>query len=356
MLVQIKTKAIFTEEKIKSILRPLISITVALCVVAIILAVLGKNPLSVFASMLEGAFGSQNAIAETLLKASTLIMVGLAYAFSSKCGLVNIGIEGQLYMGALGGTAAGIYLDLPSFLHIPVCFIAGFICGGIWGGIVAFFKNQFGSNEVITTVMMNYVAIYFIGFMVTGPMKEPDGVNPQTASVAESAQIPTLIPDTRFNWGFVFALLLLVVYYIYWSRTKMVYEMSVVGKNRNVGAYAGMNVKRVVMSAMFVSGGLGGMAGTLEILGNQLRLKEGFSAGFGFDGIAVALLGGNTAPGIFLSSVLFGALRTGGNRIQMTEGVPSAITGIVQGLVILFVLIDFLHKNNKIKKPAKKGE
>ncbi len=355
MLVQTKTRNVFTEENIKSVLRPIISIVVALCVVAMILLALGKNPIDVFASMFEGAFGSQNAIAETLLKASTLIFVGLAYAFAARCGLVNIGIEGQLYMGALGGTAAGIYLDLPFVIHVPVCFIVGFLCGGIWGGIVAFFKNRFRSNEVITTVMMNYVAIYFIGFMVTGPMKETEGVNPQTDPVLESAQIPELIPDTRLNWGFILALVVLVVYHIYWSRTKMGYEMSVVGKNNNVGAYAGMNVKRVVMTSMLVSGGLGGMAGTLEILGNQLRLKEGFSSGFGFDGIAVALLGGNTAPGILLSSILFGALRTGGNRIQMTEGVPSAITGIVQGLVILFVLVDFLRTRNKIT-PAKKGE
>ncbi len=352
--MQTKTKNFLTAEKARAVLRPVISIIVALCLVAIILLALDKNPISVFASMFEGAFGTTNAIAETLLKASTLILVGLAYAFAAKCGLVNIGIEGQLYMGALGSTAAGIYLDLPMVIHIPVCFIAGFICGGIWGGIVAYFKNQFGSNEVITTVMMNYVAIYFIGFMVTGPMKDPEGVNPQTASVAESAQIPLLIEDTRLNWGFVFALLLLVVYYIYWSRTKMGYEMSVVGKNNNVGAYAGMSVKRVVMMSMVVSGGLGGMAGTLEILGNQLRLKEGFSSGFGFDGIAVALLGSNSAPGILFSSVLFGALRTGGNRIQMTEGVPSAITGIVQGLVILFVLVDFLRIRSK-KASVKKG-
>ncbi len=354
MLMQTRTKKIFTEERGKALLRPIISILVAFCIVAIILALLGKNPLAVFQSMFQGAFGSKNAIAETLLKATTLVMVGLSYAFAAKCGLVNIGIEGQLYMGALGSTAAGIYLNLPAFLHIPVCILAGFICGGVWGGIVAFLKNKFGSNEIITTVMMNYVAIYFIGYMVTGPMKEPGGVNPQTLPVADSAKIPILIEGTRLNWGFVLVLVLLVAYYIYWHNTSAGYEMTVVGKNPNVGAYAGMSVNKVVLVSMVMAGGLGGMAGSLEILGNQFRLKEGFSAGYGFDGIAVALLGNNSAPGVLLSSILFGALRTGGNRVQMTEGVPSAITSIVQGLVILFVLVDFLRKRYKTV-PAKKG-
>lgn len=341
-------------EKAKAVLRPIISILFAFCVVAVIILMLDKNPIAVFSTMFQGAFGSSNALGETLLKSTTLIFTGLSYAFAAKCGLVNIGIEGQLYLGALGSTIAGIYITgLPSIIHIPVCLIAGFAFGAVWGGIVAFLKNRFGSNEVITTVMMNYVARYFIGYLVTGPMMEPSGAYPQTLEIQPTAKLPRIFPDSRVNVGFVFAIIMLVVYFVYWRYTTTGYEMGIVGRNRNVAAYAGMPVNRMVMLSMLVAGGLGGLAGSMEIMGIQFRLKENFSAGYGFDGIAIALLGGNTAPGIGLASVLFGALRSGGNRVQMVEGVPSAITSIIQALVILFVLVDFLAGRKK-SAPKKK--
>lgn len=334
--------------KVKAVLRPIISILFAFCVVALIVLLLNKNPINVFGTMIKGAFGTSNAWGETLLKATTLIFTGLAYAFAAKCGLVNIGIEGQLYMGALGSTIAGINIvGLPAVLHIPICLLMGFLFGGVWGGIVGFLKNQFGSSEIITTVMMNYIAKYIVGYLVTGPMMEPTGKYPQTLEVQPSARLPILIPQTRLNFGFVVALIMLVVYFVYWRYTTAGYEMAIVGRNQNVAAYAGMAVKRMVLISMCVSGGLGGLAGSMEILGIQMRLKEGFSAGYGFDGIAIALLGGNGAAGIGFSSVLFGALRSGGNRVQMVEGVPTAITSIIQALVILFVLVDFLAKRKK---------
>ena len=342
--------------KAKAVLRPIISILFAFCIVAVIILLLDKNPIRVFGTMLDGAFGASNAWGETLLKSTTLIFTGLSYAFAAKCGLVNIGIEGQLYMGALGSTIAGIYFTgLPAFLHIPLCLIMGFLFGAVWGGIIGFLKNQFGSNEIITTVMMNYVARYLVGYLVTGPMMEPTGKYPQTLEIQPTARLPILIPGTRLNFGFVFAIVMLVVYFIYWRYTTAGYEMGIVGRNQNVAAYAGMAVKRMVLLSMFVSGGLGGLAGSMEILGIQFRLKEGFSAGYGFDGIAIALLGGNGAPGIGLASVLFGALRSGGNRVQMVEKVPTAITSIIQALVILFVLVDFLagRKKAMVKKEAK---
>ena len=341
-------------KKAKAILRPLISIVFAFCIVAIIILVLDKSPIRVFSTMLDGAFGSSNAVGETLLKSTTLIFTGLSYAFAARCGLVNIGIEGQLYLGALGSTIAGIYITgLPAVIHIPVCLIAGFVFGAFWGGIVGFLKNFFNSSEVITTVMMNYVARYVIGYLVTGPMMEPTGAYPQTLEIQPTAKLPILIQGTRLNIGFIVALLMLIVYFVYWRYTTTGYEMGIVGRNQNVAAYAGMPVKRMVMLSMVVAGGLGGLAGSMEILGIQFRLKENFSAGYGFDGIAIALLGNNGAPGIGFASVLFGALRSGGNRVQMVEGVPSAITSIVQALVILFVLVDFLAKRKKVV--SKKG-
>ena len=350
------SKKFMATARVKFLLRPVISIIFSLFVVAIIVLILDKNPMRVFATMLEGAFGSANAISETLLKATTLILAGASYAFAAKCGLVNIGIEGQLYMGALGSTIGGIYFSMPAIVHIPFCLLLGFIFGAAWGGIVGFLKVQFGSSEIITTVMMNYVARFFISYLVTGPMIEPSRAYPQTIKLADTAQLPTLLQGTRLNIGFIFAICVLCLYFVYWRYTSAGYEMTIVGQNQNVAAYAGMNVKRVMVVSMLVAGGLGGLAGSMEIMGIQYRLKEAFSAGYGFDGIAIALLGSNSAPGIFFSSVLFGALRTGGNRVQMKESIPTSITSVIMALVILFVLVDFFRKRRSVKLGKKEGK
>lgn len=332
---------------IKKILKPALSIILALLLGAVVIALVGENPLGVYRSMLLGAFGSKNAVAGTLVKTTTMIFVGLSYGFAYKCGLVNIGIEGQLYMGGLFSAIAGIYLRLPSVIHIPVCLIAGFLGGALWGGIVGWLKNRFRASEMITTVMMNYIAIYIVGFMVNGPIKEEKGTYPQSENVLETAALPTLIPKTQLTIGIIVAILAIAVYIIYWKHTAAGFQMSVVGASENVAAYAGIPVKRMVLIAMLVSGGLGGLAGSVEVLGVQHKVMEGLSAGYGFDGIAVSLLGNNGGIGIFFSSLLFGALRYGGNAIQMFTSLPVAVIYILQALVILFVIVDIFKLERK---------
>lgn len=331
----------------KKIIKPVLSILLALLVGAIVIAVVGENPLDIYRSMLVGAFGSKSAVAGTLVKTTTMIFVGLSYGFAYKCGLVNIGIEGQLYMGGLLSALVAIYVELPAPIHIPLCLIAGFAGGAIWGAIAGWLKNRFNASEMITTVMMNYIATYFVAFMVNGPIKEKDGTYPQSERILDSARFPTLVPGTQLTIGILIAIIAVVLYIIYWKKTAGGFEMSVVGSSERVAAYAGIPVKRMIITSMLISGGLGGLAGAAEVLGVQFKIMDGLSSGYGFDGIAVSLLGNNSGIGIMLSSLLFGALRYGGNAIQMFTSLPIAVIYILQALVILFVVVDVFRMERR---------
>lgn len=322
------------------VLKPLLSIVLALFFGGAVIVLTGENVLDVYSTMFQGAFGTEKAVASTLVKATTLIFVGLSYGFAYQCGLINIGIEGQLYMGALFAVIPGVYLTLPGFIHIPVCLVMGFLGGALWGGVAGWLKNRFGCNEMITTVMLNYIAVYFVGFMVNGPVKETGGSYPQTDSIRETAQFPVILSKTQLSIGILIAVLALVLYFLYWNYTSGGYEMGMTGANAQAARYGGIPVKKTVLLSMAAAGGLGGLAGCMEVMGVQHKLLSGLSAGYGFDGIAVSLLGGNGAPGIFLSSLLFGALRGGGNSVQMFTKVPVAVIYILQALVILFVVVD----------------
>lgn len=340
------------------ILSPVLSIVIALLFCAIIMGILGFQPFDAYMSMLTGAFGTENGVAETLLKTTTLIFTGLSYAIAAKCGLINIGAEGQLYMGALGGILSGLYIKgLPIFIHLPLTMLVGFLFGAAWGLIVGALKVRFGANEMITTVMLNYVAIDFVNYMVAGPLKEPPGTYQQTAQLPVSAQLPIILPDTRLHLGFVIAIAFLALYFIFFRFVPKGYEMRVVGNNPKAAEYAGIRVNRNVLLSMILAGGVAGLAGANELLGVQHRLIQNFSSNFGFDGIAVALLGGCRPIGIFLSALLFGGLKNGGNIMEMMVHVPSSVISIVQALVIIFVVTNIPQKiKDKVaKRLALKG-
>lgn len=337
-------------KKVLNVVKPILSIVLALLVGAIVIWAIGENPIQIYQVMLSGSLSSVYSISETLLKATTLIFCGLSYAFAYKCGLINIGTEGQLYMGALFSTIISVYVKLPMLIHIPLALAAGFLGGAIWGGIVGFLKNRFGCNEIITTVMLNYVAQFLVAYMVSGPIQEKAKSYPQTDLIQDSAKLKTLVTGSNLNIGFFFAIAALILYYVFWKYTSSGYSMEIVGANQKAGQYAGMNVRKTVMLSMCIAGGFGGLAGSMEVMGIQHKLLSGLSAGYGFDGIAVSLLGGNSAIGIFLSSILFGALRVGGNAVQMFTSLPVAVIYIIQALVILFVVLDLLSKKLERRK------
>ena len=347
------------KEAFGSMLVPIAAIVFSLVVGGLLIALMGLNVWKAYPAMLQGALGSKAAIGETILKATPLIFTALAYALAKRCGMVNLGAEGQIYIGGLCASLIGLYIKLPMPLHILLCVIAGFVGGGVWGMLASALKIKFGASEMITTIMLNYIANFFINDMVAVVIKEP-GDLPQSAKVWQSAQMPKLITGTRINLGFVIALLCVLIYYIFLWRTKPGYETRVVGLNPEAARYAGFNSNRRSLMAMFLAGGMAGLAGMTEILGVQIRVYPNFSPGYGFDGIATALLGRNSPIGIVLSSLLFGILRAGSNQMQIDANVPMAVIYILQALVILFVIgshyFEKLRKKQQIKRVAREDK
>jgi len=330
---------LFSAATVWKMLIQFISVFAALLVGAVIIKLMGFSPLSAYRAMFIGSLGSFKAVMETLVKATPLILTGLSFAYAARAGLINIGAEGQLYMGGFLATLVGSNFGwMPMIIHLPLTLLAGFIGGGLWGLIVGWLKIKFGANEIITTVMFNYVAIYFISYLVTGPMIEPPGTYPQSRPITASATLPRFLAGSRIHLGLFIALACVLLYYFFFRKLKVGYEARVVGSNINAAKYAGMKPARVMILVMFLAGGMGGLAGANEILAIQGRLFQGFSPGFGFDGIAVALVGMNTPVGIIFGGILFGALRSGGNMMQMIAMIPISIIYIIQGLVVIFVI------------------
>lgn len=331
------------------------AIAAALLIGGAFVAVMGYDVGLSMSMLIQGAVGSVSAISETFVKATPLIFTGLSYAMARRCGVVNLGIEGQVYMGGLLGTVAAIYLaGLPAPLHILLSVAAAFVGGGVLGALVMFLKNRFGATELITTIMFNYIAMYLVDLLVNGPLKDPAGTDAQSVMVPQSAQLPRLISGTRFHLGIVLAVLCVLFYHFFLSRTKQGYEIRVVGSNLTAAEYAGIHTQSRALLAMFIAGGFGGLAGGVEILATQLRLFPNFSNNYGWDGIAVALLGNGSAGGIIPSALLFGALRSGATRMQMKAHTPAAVISVIQAIIILLVvgksLLVKLNRQRKLKK------
>jgi general nucleoside transport system permease protein len=352
----------FLNFNLSKVVSPLAAIFFALVLSGIAIHILGFSPSGAYNGLVRGSLGSVKALTETLVKMVPLVFTGLGFAVAKRCGLINIGAEGQLYMGGLFSTAVGIYWSfLPAPLHLLAALAAGALGGGIWGALAGWFKVRFGASEVITTIMLNYIAIHFISYLVTGPMKEPRGDFPQTTQVAISAQLPRFLAGTRLHTGIFLAILALLFFYYFLWKTATGYEMRVVGMNPEAARYAGMNIGRSSILSMFMAGAFSGLAGATEILGVQYRLFQNFSPGYGFDGIAVALLGRNSPLGILFSGFLFGVLRAGANMMQMLAKVPVSVIAIMQALVILFVVGRSFFETRKtrvmiVEAAAEEGE
>lgn len=318
---------------------PACAIVLALLTGGVVIKLMGVDPVGAYRSLFVGSLGSINGWAETLIKASPLIFTGLSFAVAFRSGLINIGAEGQLYIGGLCSIVVGIYLaGLPALVHLPLALFAGFVGGGLWGLLAGWMRVRFGANEIITTVMLNYVAGLAISLLVTGPLKEPGGVFPQTAAVAATAQLPRLLAGTRLHAGLLVALAALVFYYVFLWHTPRGFALRLAGLNPQAARYAGIRPESSMLLAMFLAGGLAGLAGAGELLGVQHRLLGDFSPGYGYDGLAVGLLGSNGPLGILLAAFLFAVLRSGGYMMQMFSGVPVTLVFIIQGLVVLFVV------------------
>ena len=275
---------------------------------------------------------------ESLATVTPYILAGLAVAVGFKCGLFNIGAEGQFGIGALCSAFVGYSIHgLPWFIHLPLALLAGAAGGALWGAIPGLLKGLTGAHEVVTTIMMNYISFRLSDWLLNGPMKAP-GYRPLTSVVENSAMLPRFFPEPlRFNWGFILALVIAGFVYWFLFKTTLGFEIRAVGANPDGARYAGMNIVRNFVIAMTLSGGLAGLAGATQVLGIDHWVGQGFSAGYGFDSIAIALLGQSHPLGVVLAALLWGTLRSGATSMQSLAGVPIEIISIIQGLVIVFV-------------------
>jgi simple sugar transport system permease protein len=321
-----------------TLLSSLLAIAIALLAGGVVIALSGESPIPAYAALFQGAFGGQRAIAETLVMAAPLILGGLAFAVAAKAGLFNIGIEGQMVVGGLlAGLAAAWDTGLPIFIHLPMAILAAMVAGGIWGFIPGFLKAKTGAHEVITTIMLNYLA-YRISTVVIGQEHFPL-VNPAlqaTQPALETAELPRLLEGTRLHAGIIVAIAAAIAVWYLLYRTVFGYKVRTVGLSQGASAYAGINWGRTIALAMLLSGLLAGLGGAVDALGLQGRFYN-VQLGIGFTSIAVGLVGRNQPFGVILSGLLFGALASGATKMQNTAGISRDIVYVLLGFVILSV-------------------
>jgi general nucleoside transport system permease protein len=329
-------------------LLPVFATLAALVVGAIMLLFLKVNPIAAYKSLWEGAFGSTNAFAETLVKATPLLLVGLGICISFRGDVINIGGEGQMIVGAILATWVGLtFTSWPGWVVITLSMLAGFLGGAIWGGIPGYLKAYFNVNEILSTVMMNAIAVQLMDFLLRGPMIDPAEAQlaskiPQTARLLDVFHLPRLVP-TRLHLGALIAVLLAILVYILLWRTTLGYRIRAVGQSPHASRYAGIKVPRYVVLALLLSGAFSGLAGATQVFGLNYRMitdgsASGFTGSAGFNGIVAALLGQLHPILTIPASILFGALLVGANNMQRTVQVPSALITALNGLVVVFVV------------------
>jgi simple sugar transport system permease protein len=323
-----------------TILVPIASILVALLIGGLLILATGENPLAVYQAMLAGAFGSPNALAETLVKTTPLLLAGLGVAIAFQMQLWNIGAEGQIYLGAVAATGTALFLvpGWPAPALIAAMVVAGLLGGALWGAIPGALRAYLDANEIITSLMLNYVAILFAEYLIHGPWRDPAAFGfPGSPRLPVAASLPSW-ETTRVHLGLGFGLVAAVVLWVVLRRTRWGYEIGVTGENPRAARYAGMPTKRTIIAVMALSGALAGLAGMSEIAGIGHQLQRNFSPGYGYTAIIVAWMGRLHPAGIVLVAVLLAGLLVGGDQIQMTMGLPSAIAPMLQGIILFCVL------------------
>ncbi len=311
----------------------------ALAIGAAILFAAGFEPLAVYRLMVEEAFGGDRRIAATLTAATPLLLTGLAAAIAFRAGIFNVGAEGCFYLGGLIAAVIGVALPgWPSALAIMLALGAACAIGGLWLVAPGVLRASLGVDEVVTTLMLNFIAIGLTGWLVNGPLLARGSANSATPLIAANAELPRLLPPTTLNLGFVISLVLVIAYGV-WSRfTVSGLRSKLVGMNPRFSRAVGIEPARVFLTMMIVSGAIGGLAGGIHALGLVHRFVGGFSPGYGFTGIAIALLARNSAAGLIVASILFGALTSAGANIQLFSNVPIEIVEILQGAVMIFAV------------------
>ena len=344
---------------------PVVAVVFALLIAAVMLVALGASPLEGFAAMLEGAFGSPDAIVETALKATPLLLVGVGITIAFRANVINIGGEGQMVLGGLFATITALYIpEMHPLIMIPVVMAAGILGGALWGAIPGALKAFYGVNEILSTIMLNIVAVQLMNTLLRGPLIDPGEIErgtriPQTERLAENADLPLLFGDGRFHIGPLIAIMAAIAAYILLWRTPLGFRLRAVGLNSAAARYAGMPVKRTVVLALTFSGALCGLAGAILVFGSESHrmVTDGSTAGFtgnaGFNGIVAALFGGLHPIWTIPASFLFGGLLVGGNALQRAVQVPSALILAINGLVVMFVVSSDRLRRRMLARPVR---
>lgn len=347
------------KEPIKKLLiklvKPLTTIIFALLIGIILILPTKTSPLEAYKVLFEGAFGNLNRILNTLARSTPLLFTGLAAAFAFKGGIFNIGVEGQMYMGGLAAALTGIYLKgLPGFVLLPLCLLAAMVAGLGWAYIQGILKTKFKINIIIASIMLNNIAILFTSYLVTYPFK---GELPlaATAKIADGAMLPRFSIKSELNAGFIIGLVVAIILYFVIYKTKFGYETRAIGLNENFTKYMGVNIASKTMIVLFISGMIGGLAGAEQIMGVNYRFLSGFSPGYGFTGITVALLGGLHPIGIILGAIFFGALTNGAVHMEVMTNISRDLINSFQAIIIMLLAAEQLIKFSKLKKIKRKG-
>ena len=339
----------------------LVSIVLGLLVGAIALLIAGFNPIEAYSAMLVGIFGKPKFIAWTIIRSTPLILTGLSIAFAYKTGLFNIGAEGQFIIGALFATLVGAGIDLPAIIHIPLTLLIAALAGAIWGGIAGWLKSKFGINEVIATIMLNWIAFYLSNYMIrTTWLAQPN--SEASVSIHESASIGIdwlkglVGPATSVNWGIVISIAVVLIIAFILFKTTLGFELRAVGNNKFGAEYGGINVNKSVLQSMAIAGLIAGLAGAIQVMGVSHNITIlAAQEGYGFDGIAVALIANSNPIGVIFSGLLFGAFKYGGTKMQAV-GAPSEVVSIVVGSIVYFIALSSVLRALFIKMMAKRNK
>lgn len=340
---------------LRQLLFPLIAVIAAFIVGGILILIIGDNPIEAYRLLLGSALSWPDGLGYTLFYATPLIFTGLAVLVAFRCGLLNIGAEGQLYIAAFATAWAGItFANLSPWLLIPMCFIAAVVGGGAWGAIPGILKARFGSHEVINTIMLNFVAVALCSYFTQYHYKTPGDPIMETTAIGPGAHIarlgkfvPGLPERIPVNVAFLLALLCCVLVYLFLWRTKWGYELRATGTNPTAAEYGGISIRKQIIIAMTISGSLAGMVGINEVLGYRYRYYDGFSDNYGYTGIAVALLGRNHPVGVVVAALLFAVLQRGGIYVDgFSEHVTKDIVQVLQGTIILFVAAEAFFRGS----------
>ena len=325
-----------SRKNLVNIFVPVLSILLSILIGMIIMVFLNANPITAVKYLVIGAFGTKQNFGTTLTRATPLIFTALCACFAYRCGVFNLGGEGQFIKGSIAACFVSLKIGITGIPAVIIALVCGTVAGGIWGAIPGILKITRGQNEMIISIMFNYIATLLMGVVYTNWLRE--GSVPQTAQVPKESQLARIVPGIRVTWGFVIAVVvgLLIYYFLFW--TSLGFKFRAVGLNQTASRFNGYPVRRYLLSAFIISGAVAGLGGAGELLGTQFRLINGFASGYGFDGVAMALIGQLNPIATMFVALFFAALRTGSTTMQAATGVPTSVSDIIQALVIVFTV------------------